>query len=70
MLELIVKANTRFSAFQINNGGEYTGNKFAAYLREQGIIHEFNYPYTLESKDFIEHENRTLMEATCSMVHK
>ena len=50
-------------------GGEFKNSQFEIYTREKGIIHEWRAAYTSEQNGFIERSNRTIVEATRSMLH-
>ena len=52
-----------------NQGGEFKNHQFQAYTQDKGIIHEFSAAYTSEQNGFIEHSNRTIVEAARSMLH-
>jgi hypothetical protein len=44
-----------------DGGGEYHG-AMATYLKQEGIVHETNAPYTPEQNGVSERANRTLFE--------
>ena len=50
-------------------GGEFNSKQFQDYTQEKGIIHEFSAAYTSEQNGYIERNNRTIVEATRSMLH-
>ena len=45
-----------------DNGGEYKSNKFSAFTKHHGIIHEFTVRKTPEQNGMAERLNRTLVE--------
>lgn len=51
-------------------GSEFTSNKMKQFLKEKGITQEFSAPFTPQQNGFIERENRTVMEATRTMLFK
>ena len=51
-----------------DNGGEYTSAEFTAYLKEQGVRHEFTVPKTPQQNGIAERMNRTLVETVRSML--
>jgi transposase InsO family protein len=54
-----------------DNGGEYTGRQFKAYLNDHGIKHEKTVPYTPQQNGLAERMNRSLVEmARCMMYHE
>ena len=52
-----------------DNGGEYCSSDLDRTLRTLGIRHEKSAPYTPQQNGVAERENRTLVEATRSMIH-
>ena len=55
-------------ALPTDNGGEFTSSKYEAYLKSEGVRHELTIPKTPEQNGVAEHMNRTLVEATRSML--
>ena len=53
-----------------DNGGEYTSNDFVKYCAEKGISHQLTNPYCPEQNGVAERLNRTIMEATRSMIYQ
>ena len=51
-----------------DNGGEFTSSKFEAYLKSEGVCYELTIPKIPEQNGVAEHMNRTLLEATTSML--
>ena len=52
-----------------DQGGEFKNRRFEEFTQDKGIIHEFSAAYTSEQNGFIERSNRTIVEATRSMLH-
>ena len=50
-------------------GGEFKNHQFESFTQKKGIIHEFSAAYTSEQNGFIERNNKTIVEATRSMLH-
>jgi len=59
----------RLKVLRSDNGGEYTGNKFLAYLAAKGICAQTTTPHTPQQNGRAERMNRTLMESARSMLH-
>ncbi|OWY96592.1 Rve-domain-containing hypothetical protein [Phytophthora megakarya] len=54
-----------------DNGGEYTGRQFKAFLNQHGIKHEKTVPYTPQQNGLAERMNRSLVEmARCLLYHE
>ena len=51
-----------------DNGGEYISKDFKRFCEDHGISRQFTIPYTPEQNGVAERKNRTLMEATRSML--
>jgi hypothetical protein len=51
------------------NGGEYTSKKFNSFCIEARIKREFTIPYKLQQNGVAERKNRTIIEATKTMIH-
>lgn len=51
-----------------DGGGEYCNNKFAIYLKGEGIVHQVTVPYTPQQNGVSERFNRTLMEKARCML--
>ena len=59
----------RIKVLRSDNGGEYCGAAFKAFLAENGVQHEKTVPYTPEQNGSAERMNRTLIEAVrCSLL--
>jgi hypothetical protein len=54
--------------FQSDNGGEYTGTDFRAYLRSSGILHRTSTAYTPQQNGKAERSIRTILEHALSML--
>ena len=52
-----------------DQGGEFKSHQFHEYTEDKGIIHDFSAAYASEQNGFIERSNRTIVEATKSMLH-
>ncbi|POM63483.1 Putative retroelement [Phytophthora palmivora] len=61
----------RIKRLRPDNGGEYTGRQFEAYLNNSGIKHEKTVPYTPQQNGLAERMNRSLVEmARCMLYHE
>ena len=54
--------------FQSDNGGEYIGLDFKAYLRSAGIVHHTSTAYTPQQNGKAEHSNCMILEHALSML--
>ena len=63
---LLMKMETgeKVTTLRSDNGGEYVGNDFEQWLKENGIRHEKSAPYTPQQNGAAERENRTIVEPT------
>jgi hypothetical protein len=52
-----------------DQGGEFKSHEFHEFTQEKGIIHDFSAAYASEQNGFIQRSNRTIVEATRSMLH-
>ncbi|KAG3232401.1 hypothetical protein PI124_g22516 [Phytophthora idaei] len=52
-----------------DNGGEYCGNEFARFLRQEGIVHQTGVPYSPQQNGLAKRMNRTLVEKARAMLH-
>lgn len=52
-----------------DNGTKHKSNEFNDFCREASIKREIIVPYTPEQNGVTERKNRTIMEATCAMLH-
>lgn len=69
--EALVENQTKkqIKILSIDNGTEYESNEFNEFCREASIKRETIFAYTLEQNGVAERKNRTVMEATCAMLH-
>ncbi|POM74849.1 Rve domain containing hypothetical protein [Phytophthora palmivora] len=68
---LEIATGQRIKRLRSDNGGEYTGRQFKAYLNNCGIKHEKTVPYTPQQNGLAEHINRSLVEmARCMLYHE
>lgn len=51
-----------------DNGGEYVSTQFANYLKQRGILHEKTIPHNPEQNGVSERNNRTVVEATRTLL--
>jgi len=51
-----------------DNGSEFRNTNVEEYLDEEGIKHEFSALYTPQQNGLVERKNRTLIEATRTML--
>ena len=58
----------KLKAIRTDNGGEFTSGKFKAHLKAEGVCHELTIPRNPEQNGVAERMNRTLVEATRSML--
>jgi len=58
----------RVITLRSDNGGEYASHRFKEHLKACGIRHEFSIPRTPQQNGVAERLNRTLVEATRSML--
>ncbi|POM72254.1 Rve domain containing hypothetical protein [Phytophthora palmivora] len=58
----------RIKRLRSDNGGEYTGRQFKAYLNHCGIKHEKTVPYTPRQNGLAERMNRSLVEMARSWI--
>ncbi|GJV10022.1 retrovirus-related pol polyprotein from transposon TNT 1-94 [Tanacetum coccineum] len=70
-LESMVKKQNDVKVKQImtDNGTEFRNSKLKSFCDEKGISHNFPSPYTPEQNGVAEKKNRTLIEATRTMVY-
>jgi hypothetical protein len=59
----------KIKVLRSNNGGEYTSKEFDSFCIEVGIKREFTVPYNPEQNGVAERKNRTIIEATKSMIY-
>lgn len=58
------EAGTQIRTLRTDDGGEYCGHCFQAYILACGIVHAVSLPYTPTQNGLAERANRTLMEGT------
>jgi transposase InsO family protein len=51
-----------------DNGSEFQNTNIEEFLYEEGIKHEFSIPYTPQQNGIVERKNRTLIEASRTML--
>ena len=59
----------RIKTLRIDNGGEYNSKYFEAFCKEVGIKRELTTPYNPQQNGVAERKNRTIMEASKTMMH-
>ena len=59
----------RIKILRSNNGGEYTSTKLNDFYKEAGIKRELIVPYNPQQNGVAERNNRTIVEASKSMIH-
>ena len=55
--------------FKSDNGGEYVNHKLTTYLQNKGIIFQNTVPHCPQQNGISERKNRTLMDATRTVMH-
>lgn len=63
-----VQTGAKLKVLHSDNGGEYTSQEFASYLKANGIRHELTVPKNPHQNGVAERLNRTLIESTQSML--
>ncbi len=66
---LHTETKQKIHTLRTDNGGEYTGHSFRAWLSEQGIRYETSAPHTPEQNGVSERANRTIVEGARSLLH-
>jgi hypothetical protein len=51
-----------------NNGTEFKNSQIEGFLEEEGIKHEFSYPYIPQQNGVVERKNRTLLDMARTML--
>ena len=69
-VNLVENQNGKVKVLRSDNGREYMSHNFANYCAEKGILHEFTSPYCPEQNGVAECLNRTILEATKSMIYQ
>jgi transposase InsO family protein len=60
--------DTKIKKVRSDNGTEFKNTNIKKFLDEEGIGHEFSVPYTPQQNGIVERKNRTLVEATRTML--
>ena len=68
-LNIFADKEKNVKVIRSDNGGECSSKKFAEYCAEKGISHQFTNPYSPQQNGVSERLNRTIIEATRSMIH-
>ncbi|GJW52503.1 gag-pol polyprotein [Tanacetum coccineum] len=58
----------KIKCLRTNNGGEYTGDEFDTFCRQEGIKRQFTTAYTPQQNGVAERMNRTLLERARAML--
>ena len=69
LLDWRLLSGRKIQRIRTDNGGEFTGKEFESWLLNKNIRHETSAPYVPQQNGFIERSNRTVVEATRSMLH-
>ena len=69
LLDWRLLSTSKVKRLRTDNGGEFTGKKLESWLLNKNIRHETSVPYVPQQNGFIERSNRTVVEATRSMLH-
>jgi transposase InsO family protein len=59
----------RVKTLRSDGGGEYINDMLQAYLRQEGVEHQYSAHYTPQQNGLAKRMNRTLLEKTKSMLH-
>lgn len=62
------QSNRKIKILRGDNGCEYVNNRFQAYLKEHGIVHQTTVPYCPAQNGVSERANRTIMEKARCML--
>jgi transposase InsO family protein len=62
--------DVKIKKVRIDNGSEFKNTNIEECLNEEGIAHEFSVPYTPQQNAIVEMKNRTLIEATRTMLYE
>ena len=68
--EVEKQTNHNIKVLRSDRGGEYLGQEFQQYLKDNGIISQVTPPYTPQHNDVSERRNRTLLDMVRSMMSK
>jgi transposase InsO family protein len=58
----------RIKKIRSDNGMEFNNSQIEGFLEEEGIKHEFSYPYTPQQNGVVERKNRTLLDMARTML--
>mgnify|MGYP000011047475 CR=1 FL=1 len=62
------RLNRKIKILRSDNGGKYTSHKFDAFLQSHELLHQTSIPYHPQQNGKAKRKNRTLMDATRSML--
>jgi hypothetical protein len=58
----------RIKKIRSDNGTEFKNSQIEGFLEEEGIKHEFSFPYTPQQNGVVERKNRTLLDMARTML--
>jgi transposase InsO family protein len=58
----------RIKKIRSDNGTEFKNSQIEGFIEEEGIKHEFSYPYTPQKNGVVKRKNRTLMDMARTML--
>jgi hypothetical protein len=58
----------RIKKIRSDNGTEFKNSQIEEFLEEEGIKHEFSFPYTPQQNGVVERKNRTLLDMARTML--
>jgi transposase InsO family protein len=58
----------RIKKIRSDNGTEFKNSQIEGFLEEEGIKHEFSYPFTPQQNCVVERKNRTLLDMARTML--
>jgi transposase InsO family protein len=58
----------RIKKIRTDNGTEFKNSQIEGFLEEEGIKHEYSYPYTPQQNGVVERKNRTLLDMARTML--
>jgi transposase InsO family protein len=58
----------RVKKIRSDNGTEFKNSQIEGFLEEEGIKHEFSFPYTPQQNGVVERKNRTLLDMARTML--
>nr|GEX21788.1 retrovirus-related Pol polyprotein from transposon TNT 1-94 [Tanacetum cinerariifolium] len=61
-------SGTKIKCLRTDNGGEYTGDEFELFCRQEGIKRQFTTTYTPQHNGVVKRMNRTLLERARAML--